>query len=966
MLSKNKITVLFILLSAVIFLVPQFVGAQDVYGVNDFVNVNLGTRDLRETLANIVNIVLGFLGILVTLLLLYGGFVWMTSQGDERRIETAKKIIINAVIGLVIVLASYAIARFVLFGFSGSGGIFGGNSNQGGSGYTGGTGLGAGVLESHYPARNASDIPRNTNIYVTFREPINTGFVNTSGCSSGIGSCVDDNYIQLRVNGVLVNGDDIAVSVSPDNKVFGFDPFGAGPAVLDTGTAVVRLDGLTTGNGQPAFSLGFYDWQFTIGEVTDTTAPRVTSVSPDAGDTVPRNSAVQINFSEAINPLFAAGIVPPFSNISVAAGSPLNGEYRVTNQYRTVEFVADSMCGQNSCGMDVYCLPGPAAIAATVTDNVVDMSGNRLDGDSDGAAGGSYNWSFNTDDNIDLTAPQISDMSAGTGDTFSLTEPIRVTFDKPLLSSSVNSGNVNIYQSLLGDTNYWLSLQNGNTININHDRFESSTIYTPVLKGGIMDLQQNCWYPCACDDPSGASCECNQDTSAQCAAGTYCVSIDTTGGTGGGLGGGSTPGGSCTDSDGDGYFAEGGACGTADLADNDKFLFPSAPEWCDGKDNDGDGTIDPAGVCGAKDCYAGVCKMLLTWAGLNAGHTPVLNQYDLILTNGQNATRGNLTTAMMIIHRSIVEAGSWASPFYGWATISANTSWFMKDALGNNTSSRTFTNLWLMDMSQQGYRDFMANQAGDVNTTYTGLEGYFYDNYVDLARHHGYVSDTSGLGNYPGLDIRPYYGSDSAWDSYMQDVAYRMKRSMGNKLIFGNNHGLYYNDYFDGYMAENWIHNQNANGWPNGWYPVASWQADMQVAMSAANRNKLVMLQCNNQTNNPAVLNFCFASYLLAKQPNVKTYFSYGWGSGTTVNYYPILDVDLGSPLGAYSEVSPGSYLYRRNFERGMVLVRPTDPAQSNPDVYTYNLGGSYTDAINGGTVTQVAMGDHSAAILLN
>ena len=86
----------------------------DPYGQNEFVNVNLGTKPLKETIGNIINIVLGFLGILATLIILLGGFKWMTSQGNTDKEDEAKKLIGAGIVGLVIILAAYAISRFVL------------------------------------------------------------------------------------------------------------------------------------------------------------------------------------------------------------------------------------------------------------------------------------------------------------------------------------------------------------------------------------------------------------------------------------------------------------------------------------------------------------------------------------------------------------------------------------------------------------------------------------------------------------------------------------------------------------------------------------------------------------------------------------------------------------------------------------------------------------------------------------
>jgi hypothetical protein len=66
----------------------------------------------------------------------------------------------------------------------------------------------------------------------------------------------------------------------------------------------------------------------------------------------------------------------------------------------------------------------------------------------------------------------------------------------------------------------------------------------------------------------------------------------------------------CTDADGDNYYAEGESCGTlADFNDNDSTAYPGAPEVCnDGVDNDGDGLIDAADS-DAVDCVAACTDM---------------------------------------------------------------------------------------------------------------------------------------------------------------------------------------------------------------------------------------------------------------------------------------------------------------------------------------------------------------------
>ena len=76
--------------------------------------IELGNRDIRATIASIINVAMGLLGIIAVVIILIGGFQWMTAGGNEENVDKAKKRIIQGVIGLAIILASWAIARFVL------------------------------------------------------------------------------------------------------------------------------------------------------------------------------------------------------------------------------------------------------------------------------------------------------------------------------------------------------------------------------------------------------------------------------------------------------------------------------------------------------------------------------------------------------------------------------------------------------------------------------------------------------------------------------------------------------------------------------------------------------------------------------------------------------------------------------------------------------------------------------------
>ncbi len=74
----------------------------------------LSESDLPTTIASIIRVILGFLGIVAVVIILIGGFKFMTSGGHEEKVKSAKKVMVAGVIGLVIVLSAYAIASFVL------------------------------------------------------------------------------------------------------------------------------------------------------------------------------------------------------------------------------------------------------------------------------------------------------------------------------------------------------------------------------------------------------------------------------------------------------------------------------------------------------------------------------------------------------------------------------------------------------------------------------------------------------------------------------------------------------------------------------------------------------------------------------------------------------------------------------------------------------------------------------------
>lgn len=82
----------------------------------------LAGKSVPEIVGSIIGVALSMIGIIFMILMLYGGFMWMTSSGNTQKVDKAKELITSAAIGLVIVIAAYALTNFVI------GALVGGNA----------------------------------------------------------------------------------------------------------------------------------------------------------------------------------------------------------------------------------------------------------------------------------------------------------------------------------------------------------------------------------------------------------------------------------------------------------------------------------------------------------------------------------------------------------------------------------------------------------------------------------------------------------------------------------------------------------------------------------------------------------------------------------------------------------------------------------------------------------------------
>lgn len=79
--------------------------------------LKLGERDPRVIAVYLINLSLEFVGILLLVMILWGGLQYMLSFGRDEKMKRARATIVNAILGFILILSSWAIVRFVLSSF---------------------------------------------------------------------------------------------------------------------------------------------------------------------------------------------------------------------------------------------------------------------------------------------------------------------------------------------------------------------------------------------------------------------------------------------------------------------------------------------------------------------------------------------------------------------------------------------------------------------------------------------------------------------------------------------------------------------------------------------------------------------------------------------------------------------------------------------------------------------------------
>lgn len=531
------------------------VNPNDTFGITQVNNsIGLVSTDIRVIVGRVIQIILSLLGAIAIGLIIYAGFTIMTANGSEDKVGEGKKILVNATVGLIILLSAVGIVQFVLNALSQATGISNNNgddtaltSGQDPKQTFAGTASKGTIIKDHYPERDQKEVPRNTKISVTFRDPFlaSSTIQNTNNTCWGADGkpivCVDglepyfgdcnfdkvpfswekdcDQLITTSVE-VYKKADAkktltkaaILASYDKDKKMYAFTlkPHSLlGDEKADEWYVVAftnnfKKDEIKQDNktypGMFDGQLSPYKWEFQTSVNADFLPPQVMSVYPSSSSTAYRNTIVQIQFSEAVDPTIVAGLAGPSTPYfsAIFNSKDVAGEWRLSNGYKTLEFVSNQPCGQNSCGETMYCLPvtcDPNNASCTVPyeillrtgelltpgstffegkpgSGIMDMAGNTLDGNANGTPNGrpvlnlkdmqaiktminsdkegafdNYWWKFSVKNTIDLSVPHIRQVTPGLdAEGVNGTAPVTLEFSKMIMSDSMYNGAVMIHE----------------------------------------------------------------------------------------------------------------------------------------------------------------------------------------------------------------------------------------------------------------------------------------------------------------------------------------------------------------------------------------------------------------------------------------------------------------------------------------------------------------------------------------
>ena len=278
-----------------------------------------------------------------------------------------------------------------------------------------------------------------------------------------------------------------------------------------------------------------------------------------------------------------------------------------------------------------------------------------------------------------------------------------------------------------------------------------------------------------------------------------------------------------------------------------------------------------------------------------------------------------------------------------------NESWFLHDAQNQRIEHLYFTDFFEMNVNNQSYQDYTAQRALDLLNCAPGIDGYFYDQTSEYSKwvplHINKSSCTlpcrdgsnqctpqscpivecpQNCG--PAILTQNQYETNGVFP-----ILQRIKANLGSsRYLTVNGDYTGYTPYVDAQLYEGWIHPGSQS--PLEFASKTSLITQLNWMTQSVFSNKRIFVSpglARRRTDGGAfstpedvekILNFTFASYIIAKRNDSYVYFNFD--DRTTAqshDYRPeLFDLNLGLASGNYYIVGSGSSdVYIRDYQKG-------------------------------------------------
>lgn len=328
----------------------------------------------------------------------------------------------------------------------------------------------------------------------------------------------------------------------------------------------------------------------------------------------------------------------------------------------------------------------------------------------------------------------------------------------------------------------------------------------------------------------------------------------------------------------------------------------------------------------------------------------ILQPYQTAEMHALKAANPNIK---VLVYRNFSMTSSMAGYSSGVTYSEANSShpdWFLLNTSGQRITSSGWSYLTLMDPGVQSYQQRWADNVISELTS-QGWDGVFMDDVNPTVKYHTSATPAK-------------YPTDSAYQAAVRSgISYVGPRvQAAGKLAIANIAGWneYYTTGIDWLQFLNGAMQEQFEKWgttlTDGYqwdWGAGGWATQLNMVKECERQGKLFLGVTHSQSTDAAAARYGWATMLLAANGHSSFALAQDY---TNETWFPEYDYDIGDPVAAESRDASG--VHRRAFQRGLVVVNPTNTSQS------VSFGGTYSGS-GLSNASSTTMGPHTGLVLV-